>query len=138
MVFCQRARPGQRTPSRGRSVNNRVAELSSRRVSPELFGGCRVADELGAGRMTEVHRAVKESPHFNLPLRRLNMYQAADPQSCANTESIEKQDNIIKVENFYEILHHQSTSSEPEKKAENRKADDGTLRCLKRVRCMQE
>ncbi|XP_048008468.1 uncharacterized protein C8orf88 homolog isoform X2 [Megalobrama amblycephala] len=48
------------------------------------------------------------------PLRRINMNQV--PQSYAEIKPVEKPDNIIKVENFYEILHLQSTSTQPKKK----------------------
>ncbi|XP_048008469.1 uncharacterized protein C8orf88 homolog isoform X3 [Megalobrama amblycephala] len=50
------------------------------------------------------------------PLRRINMNQV--PQSYAEIKPVEKPDNIIKVENFYEILHLQSTSTQPKKKVE--------------------
>ncbi|XP_051722361.1 uncharacterized protein C8orf88 homolog isoform X2 [Ctenopharyngodon idella] len=50
------------------------------------------------------------------PLRRLNMNQV--PQSYAEIKPVEKPDNIIKVEHFYEILHLQSTSTQPKKKVE--------------------
>lgn len=49
------------------------------------------------------------------PLRRLNINQV--PQSYAEVKPVEKPDNIIKVEHFYEILHLQSTSPQPKKKA---------------------
>ncbi|KAK2903260.1 hypothetical protein Q8A67_007973 [Cirrhinus molitorella] len=50
------------------------------------------------------------------PLRRLNMNQV--PQSYAEIKPIEKPDNVIKVEHFCEILHLQSTNTQPKKKAE--------------------
>ncbi|XP_016142883.1 uncharacterized protein C8orf88-like isoform X3 [Sinocyclocheilus grahami] len=50
------------------------------------------------------------------PLRRLNINQV--PKSYAEIKPVEKPDNIIKVEHFYEILHLQSTSTQPKKKAE--------------------
>ncbi|XP_050987604.1 uncharacterized protein C8orf88 homolog isoform X2 [Labeo rohita] len=90
--------------------------------------------------MTETDRAVIEAGRFvsenlkmdvskriirNLeparPLRRLNMNQGiliVVPQSYAEIKPVEKPDNIIKVEHFYEILHLQSTNTQPKKKAE--------------------
>uniref|UniRef100_A0A8C2G0A9 Uncharacterized protein n=1 Tax=Cyprinus carpio TaxID=7962 RepID=A0A8C2G0A9_CYPCA len=49
------------------------------------------------------------------PLRRLNINQVSFLSgNCFYCG----QDNIIKVEHFYEILHLQSTSAQPKKKAE--------------------
>ncbi|XP_042628139.1 uncharacterized protein C8orf88-like [Cyprinus carpio] len=73
---------------------------------------------------TEAGRCVRENSKMDVskriirnleparPLRRLNINQV--PQSYAEI----KPDNIIKVEHFYEILHLQSTSAQPKKKAE--------------------
>ncbi|NP_001094418.2 uncharacterized protein C8orf88 homolog [Danio rerio] len=50
------------------------------------------------------------------PLRRFRLNQV--PQSYAETRPIEKPDNIITVENFYEILHLKSTETQQKKKVE--------------------